>query len=384
LAVLSEFSVRSSSGDYRVRIGAGGLAAALSRADDVVVVDAALRHLVGEREAPVLAVEASEDTKTLAGCERLILSLREAGVRRGDHVLAVGGGVVQDVATFVTDVYMRGLAWSYLPTTLMSMADSCIGGKSSINVGGVKNLVGGIYPPEAVIVDPVFLGSLSPAAMAAGFSEAAKIAYCRGPEAFETYLQRYDAFTADPAALIEHVLRAKRWFVEIDEHDQLERRLLNFGHTFGHALESAVDHTISHGLAVAVGVLCAIQHPASATGPQTQALEAHCRELLHCAPGVAGALSRWDPERFERAFRADKKHGPSSFRLILPAARGGVAEVETGNSPDEWDIVARATRRTLDSLAAEGIPASTGEVAVGSGEVAVESGDAPVTTGMPA
>jgi 3-dehydroquinate synthase len=322
----------------------------MSRGDGVVVIDAALRHMVPQRSGPVLEVEASEDTKTLAGCERLILMLREAGVRRGDHVLAVGGGVVQDIATFVTDVYMRGLAWSYVPTTLMSMVDSCIGGKSSINVGDVKNLVGGIYPPDVVIVDPAFLTSLSATAMAAGFSEAVKIAYCRGPEAFEGYLQRYDRFDVDPSALIDHVLRAKRWFVEIDEHDKKERRLLNFGHTFGHALESAVDHRLSHGLAVAVGVLCAIRHPAAAGGPLVDTLEAHCRDLIASAPGVDDAVAPFDPERFELAFRADKKHGASTFRLILPAPHGGVLEVETGNTANDWDAVESATRKTLDSL----------------------------------
>jgi len=342
--------VRSSSGGYDVRIGPGGFDAAISRSDDVVVIDSALRHMVPQRSAPVLAVEASEDTKTLAGCERLILLLREAGVRRGDHVLAVGGGVVQDIATFVTDVYMRGLAWSYVPTTLMSMVDSCIGGKSSINVGDVKNLVGGIYPPDAVIVDPAFLTSLSPTAMAAGFSEAVKIAYCRGPEVFDGYLERYDRFDVDPTALIDHVLRAKRWFVEIDEHDQKERRLLNFGHTFGHALETAVDHTLSHGLAVAIGVLCAIRHPASAAGPDVERLEGHCRDLLASAHGVADAVARFDRNRFERAFRTDKKHGPSTFRLILPASDGGVVEVGTGNTMADWDLVEGATRSALDSL----------------------------------
>jgi len=322
----------------------------MSRGNDVVMIDSALRDMVPERSAPVLAVEASEGTKTLAGCERLILLLRAAGVRRGDHVLAVGGGVVQDIATFVTDVYMRGLAWSYVPTTLMSMVDSCIGGKSSINVGDVKNLVGGIYPPDAVIVDPAFLASLSPSAMAAGFSEAVKIAYCRGPEVFDQYLERHNRFDVDPTALIDHVLRAKRWFVEIDEHDKKERRLLNFGHTFGHALETAVDHSLSHGLAVGVGVLCTIQHPASAGGPDVDRLEVHCRSLLASAPGVADALARFDPERFERAFRSDKKHGPSTFRLILPAPRGGVVEVETGNTADDWKVIEDATQETLGSL----------------------------------
>jgi 3-dehydroquinate synthase len=345
--------VRSSSGTYGVHLGPGGFASALSRGGDVVVVDAGLRHLVPPRDLPVLDVEASEAGKTLAGCERLIVGLIEAGVRRGDHLLAVGGGAVQDIVTFVADVYMRGLAWTYVPTTLMSMADSCIGGKSAINVGTVKNLVGGIHPPDSVIIDPAFLGSLSPSALAAGLSEAAKIAYCRGPEAFEGYLERYDRFEADPTALIEHVLRAKTWFIEIDEHDVKERRLLNFGHTFGHALETAVDHTLSHGLAVATGMLCAIRHPASGAGPQVEALESHCRALLACVPDLADSLARFDAERFELAFRSDKKHGSSTFRLILPTAHGGVAEVERDSSAAEWALVEKATRTTLDSLTGE-------------------------------
>lgn len=350
MVTLSEFTVQSASGAYSVAIGAGSFAESVARGPEVVVVDAALRGMVPDRERPVLAVDASEDTKTLAGCERLILELQAAGVRRGDRILAVGGGVVQDVATFVAQVYMRGLAWDYAPTTLMAMADSCIGGKSSINVGGVKNLVGGFHPPDTIVVDPVFLSSLSPTAIAAGLSEAAKIAYCRGAACMEGYLERYDSFDRDPAALIEHVLRAKKWFIEVDEYDKKERRLLNFGHTFGHALETAVGHTLSHGLAVAVGVLCAIRHPAAGAGPLADALESHCRTLLASAEGVQDALARFDAKAFERAFRADKKHGTSAFRLILPAPAGGVVEIETGNSSREWDEIERASRRALDSL----------------------------------
>lgn len=341
----------SSAGGYDVTVGAGAFAVALDDgAADVVVVDEALRGLVPDRAGPVLTVLADEHSKTLGGCEDLILALRDAGVRRGDRVLAVGGGVVQDVATFVCDVYMRGLAWRYVPTTLMAMADSCIGGKSSINVGGVKNLIGGIYPPQAVIVDPEFLVSLPPSAVAAGLSEAVKIAFCRGTDAFEGYLDHYSRFGSDPSALIEHVLQCKRWFVEIDEHDKRERRLLNFGHTFGHALESAVDNRISHGLAVAVGVLCAIEHPRSAGSAQVAALAAHCRTLLAGADGVAAALETFDGDRYEKAFRSDKKHSQEAFRLILPAAPGGVAEVETGIGGPDWAVIDDLTRRTLDSL----------------------------------
>lgn len=349
MAASSEFSVRSSTGSYDVRIGAGQFRDAVASAA-LVVVDEALVDRVPATGVPVLAVPAGEETKTLAGCENLILRMRDAGVRRGDHVVAVGGGVIQDLATFVTDVYMRGLPWSYVPTTLMAMADSCIGGKSSINVGDVKNLVGGIYPPTAVVVDPEFLTTLSPTARAAGFSEAAKISFCRGPEAFEGYLAAYERFGSEPEALIDLVLRSKRWFVEIDEHDRKERRLLNFGHTFGHALEVAVDHEISHGLGVAVGVLCATQHPSAGTGPQIEQLAAHCRALLASADGVGEALARFDPERYERAFRADKKHGADGFHLILPAEGGGVKEVRTGSTAQDWDLVLALTEQTIMSL----------------------------------
>ncbi|MBU4335796.1 MAG: 3-dehydroquinate synthase [Actinobacteria bacterium] len=345
----SEFTVASSSGGYEVRIGSGRFGHAVEKAD-VVVVDAALAARVPAGERPLLTITADEDTKTLAGCERLILEMRAAGVRRGDHVVAVGGGVVQDVATFVTDVYMRGLPWSYVPTTLMAMADSCIGGKSSINVGGVKNLVVGIYPPQQVVVDPVFLQTLDSTARAAGLSEAAKIAFCRSSESFEGYLERYARFVDEPSDLIEHVLRAKRWFVEIDEHDRKERRLLNFGHTFGHALEAAVDHAIPHGVAVSIGVLCAAAHPAAGAGPLTDALTAHCRELVGQAPGMPAALARFDADVYERAFRSDKKHSAHAFRLILPAAEGSVAEVETGNGPQDWAAIAAVTDSTLESL----------------------------------
>lgn len=348
----SEFSIASSSGAYDVVVGTGALAEAVVRSD-VFVVDVALELRLREHldpDARVVALEADEHSKTLAGCERTILALRELGVRRQDRLLAVGGGVVQDVATFVASVYMRGLAWSYAPTTLMAMADSCIGGKSSINVGDVKNLVGNIYPPERVAVDPLFVASLPRPAIAAGLSEAAKICYCRGLDSFGEYLRRFEALDEDPAALIEHTLRAKKWFVEIDEFDRAERRLLNFGHTFAHALEVATEHAISHGLAVAVGVLCASRHPLAARGPDVDRLTDHCRTLLAMAPRTATALASVDLEVFERSFRADKKHSADSFRLILPAAGGGVAEVPVPQGREAMTTVLTVVGDTIEEL----------------------------------
>lgn len=347
----SSFTVATSTGSYKVRIGAGQLANALTSAD-VVLVDASLASLLPSvTSCPVIPIVATEDTKTLGGCERVILECRAAGIRRGQHLLAIGGGVVQDIATFVADVYMRGLPWSYAPTTLMAMADSCIGGKSSINVGEVKNLVGGIYPPTAVLIDPLFLDSLGAAAIAAGMSEAAKIAYCRGWDCFTGYLERFERFAYAPDALISHVLKAKKWFIEVDEYDRAERRLLNFGHTFGHALESAVDHSIPHGLAVAVGMMCASAHPLAASGVETDALRAHCQHLLDMAPDVVRAgLMKFEAGVFERAFRSDKKHSAQRFALILPAAGGGVEERHLPATTESWANIARTTEQTLELL----------------------------------
>ncbi len=306
--------------------------------------------MTGQTRRTVLEVTADEESKTLSGVERLVSQMLDAGVRRGDQVVAVGGGVVQDIATFATDIYMRGIDWTYVPTTLMAMADSCIGGKSSINVGKVKNVVGGLHPPVKVVVDPVFLPSLSPAARAAGLAEAAKIAYCRGGASFDGYLELLDRFDQDPTDLLLHVLSAKQWFIEVDEDDKKERRLLNFGHTFGHALESAVEHTISHGAAVAVGILCALEHPLATDSPRAQALGQHCRQLLGEVDTLADSLDRFDRQTFEEAFRSDKKHSNDSFRLILPVDDEGVAEIETGTGPREWTAILNSTTSTIGSL----------------------------------
>jgi 3-dehydroquinate synthase len=353
LAAQSDFSVATSLGEYQVSLGEGQLGAALATAD-AVLVDEALADRLPPTSRPVIQIASTEEAKTLAGCERVILAMRSAGVRRGDHLVVIGGGVVQDVGTFVADVYMRGLPWSYTPTTLMAMADSCIGGKSSINAGEVKNLVGGIYPPRQVFIDPVFLHSLNADALGSGFSEAAKIAFCRGEQVFDGYLARFADFDSDPSSLIHHVLLAKKWFIEIDEHDQKERRLLNFGHTFGHALESAVHHALPHGLGVSVGILCATEHPASARSEAVAALRRHCLQLLSMAGNtVTHALGQFDSDLFERAFRSDKKHSADAFHLILPAASGGVTEVSIKTDADSWATILSATTGTLETVGSE-------------------------------
>ena len=314
-------TIRSSRGEYDVQIGEGTfdeLLAAQPRAP--IVADDFFADRLAPHAARTVLLPAVEEHKTLGAAAGVIERLRDLGTTRGDALVALGGGIVQDVATAAASLYMRGLDWSYAPTTLLGMADSCIGGKSSLNVGRYKNLAGNFHPPKVVVVDPAFIETLPAEDRAGGMCEAMKISYCRGPDAFARYLALYEA--GDAAALIHHALAAKQWFIEIDEFDKAERRLLNFGHTFGHALEAATSFGVGHGTAVGLGVLAAeafAGHPA----PE---LADHARMLVAAADDLAARLERRDPAVFEAAVLSDKKHSHGHIHLILPTPGGGIAE----------------------------------------------------------
>ncbi len=347
---MSSFVVKSSSGDYAVHIDLGGFQRVVEEPFAAAVADRRFVDTLAWPGLPVIGIEASEDRKTLAACEEIVCALREHGIGRGDRVLAVGGGLVQDLVTLSASLYMRGIPWTYAPTTLMAMADSCVGGKSSINVGAFKNLVGNIYPPDAIYIDPLFVDDLDAVQVACGLCEAAKIAFCGGSADFARYLELYrtDWRQTDRASLIEHVLLVKRRFVEADEHDRGERRLLNFGHTFGHALESATGFEVPHGVAVGLGMLAAVELARDlGLGEDAGDLAAHCLELVGGLTALAPALGRFDPGAFERAVSADKKHGRAELRVVVPATGGGVVEVGIPRTKESLDQLGAAMASTL-------------------------------------
>ena len=327
---MSEFAVATSRGAYRVSIGTNLVPETVARADVVLIDTYVQNHVLGSASESTIAVPGNEETKTLAGCDGILQQMNALGTKRGDVLVAVGGGAIQDAATLVASLYMRGIPWVYCPSTAMAMADSCIGGKSSINVAGIKNLVGNIYPPQQVVIDPSLAAGLSIEAKVSGLGEAVKICFAAGAEVFERYLELADApetFGNGPATedLLLHVLTAKKWFIEIDEFDKKERQLLNFGHTYAHALESATGFVLPHGVAVAVGVLGAIAHPASDDSASTVALRDYCTDLLRPVQDlVVVATDRIDWAAFDRAVLTDKKGTRDDIRLVLPVASGGL------------------------------------------------------------
>ena len=342
------FSIECSNGTYQVRIGPGTASQLTSEPAAVVVADEFFRGRFQENRT--IFLESAEERKNLQSVEQVICAMRDLGLQRDGHVFAVGGGVIQDVATLAASLYMRGVDWTYVPTTLMAMTDSCIGGKSSINAGQMKNLVGNIYPPKEVLIDTSFLDTLGSVGIAAGLAEAVKIAYCKGPETFDQFLDcTHEHSCINFLEMLEVVLNAKKWFIEKDEFDKAERRLLNFGHTFGHALEVGSRYSIPHGVAVAIGVQAAIEfvHVGRTLTSNEEKLLAYTDSIVALS-GLTDVLrSTIDTTVTAKAFTSDKKHTSTSFRLILPAKFGGVEIVELPKTNGSIDNVLNALDSAL-------------------------------------
>lgn len=202
-------------------------------------------------------IEVSENNKSMEFCSKLIEDLVRRNIRRDQSIVAIGGGIVQDISSFTASILYRGIDWSFVPTTLLAQADSCIGGKTSINLGNKKNLVGSFYPPSQVYLDVSFLNSLPVAELKSGIGEILHYyIYADSPQ-IVSLMEDYERILETPALLAKHIrtsLAIKKEVIEVDEFDRGERNKFNYGHTFGHALESLSNYEINHGQAVTLGM----------------------------------------------------------------------------------------------------------------------------------
>ena len=205
------------------------------------------------REAIVVTVPRGEGSKSFEQLERLLSAMLEASFTRGDCVVAVGGGVVGDLSGFAASCYMRGIDFYNIPTTLLSQVDSSVGGKTAVNFGGVKNIVGAFYQPKKVIIDPETLKTLERRQLMAGLAEAIKMAATSSAELFEI-IEKSEDLDADLPEIIRRSLCIKRDVVEQDPKENGLRRILNFGHTVGHAVEGFNKGKLLHGECVALGM----------------------------------------------------------------------------------------------------------------------------------
>lgn len=218
-----------------------------------------VRRLRRTLKGPVFLLEPGERTKTLRTAETLYRWLSRRGVQRDDCLVAVGGGVVIDLAGFVAATYLRGISAALIPTTLLAQVDAAIGGKNAVNLPEGKNLVGTIAPPRWVLVDPAALASLPERTYRSGLAEVVKTAVIADGGLFDLLARRTQPLMARDGRTLEQVItrtiRIKADVVSRDERDRGLRAVLNYGHTIGHALEAAGGYRrYLHGEAVAVGM----------------------------------------------------------------------------------------------------------------------------------
>jgi len=203
------------------------------------------------KDPVIVTVDAGEETKTMDTVTKICRVLLERGFSRKDCVAAVGGGMVGDLAGFAAAAFMRGIDFYNLPTTLLSQVDSSIGGKTGVNLDGVKNIVGAFWQPKGVLIDPDTLSTLSSRLYAEGMAEAVKMALTSDAALFEKLEQGH----LPVEQVLEGALAIKKSVVEQDERESGLRKLLNFGHTIGHGVESAARGSLYHGECVALGMV---------------------------------------------------------------------------------------------------------------------------------
>ena len=256
---------RSASGEYPVYVGRGLLAGGFWPLDDrrFLVTDREVGRLYAEALEPLagwVEVEPGERSKTLAEAERVMRKLAGAGMTRSDHVAALGGGVVGDLAGFCAATYQRGVPVVQVPSSLVAQVDSAYGGKTGVDLPEAKNYVGAYHLPAAVLTDPSLLSTLPEAELAAGFVEVIKTALITGGGLWDR-VRTIDEL--DPAALDEVIFacaRTKLDVVAADERDSGLRQVLNVGHTVGHAIEAAGGYSrYRHGEAVGLGLLATLR-----------------------------------------------------------------------------------------------------------------------------
>ncbi|HWE48938.1 MAG TPA: 3-dehydroquinate synthase [Bryobacteraceae bacterium] len=222
----------------------------------------AVRAALSTRESEVLFFAGGEDNKRLAPVEGLAEQMMERGADRSSVIVAVGGGIVTDMAGFLAAIFMRGISVIQVPTTLLAQVDAAVGGKTGVNLVSGKNLIGCFHQPLAVLIDPSVLGSLSEREYRAGLFEIIKSGVIVSEPLFRIFADRREEVLARAPEVVDHIIaesvRIKAEVVSSDERESGLRRILNFGHTFGHALEAETHYTrFLHGEAVSWGMRAA-------------------------------------------------------------------------------------------------------------------------------
>ncbi len=303
----------------------------------IVIADDRVAALYGEAllaslhgsglDAQLLEFPNGEGSKHLATVTDLARRLAQLNVDRKDALIALGGGVTGDITGFLAAIYMRGIPFVQVPTTLLAQVDSSVGGKTGVDIPEGKNLVGSFYQPQAVFIDSTVLHSLPDAELLNGLAEVIKYGVIYDRDFFDFLARNRVAILERDLSVIEEVIAScctiKAKVVEADEREADLRRILNFGHTIGHAVEAASDFTLAHGSAVAIGMV-AVSEIAVAKGLFAAEEADRLRELID-AYGLPVAIpAGLDRQRMKEYLKTDKKSVGGRPFYVLPTSIGTV------------------------------------------------------------
>ncbi len=302
--------------------------------NDVILVDAKVKILYSDvladifaRAVHIIVIDALETNKTAEFAFGIIEKILENEVTKATRIIAIGGGIIQDLSGFIASTIYRGLEWILVPTTLLSQTDSCIGAKTSINFKGHKNILGSFYNPALILVNPAFIQTLSNRDYLSGLGELVKLHLIGGEKYRKLLIQNMTSLKQrDKKILSERVndsLEIKKGYIEADEFDKGVRNTLNYGHCIGHAIETTSNYSIPHGQAVTIGM--AIANRLSVAKGMLS--DSDGRLLEEKILSVIVEEEYWffalDPIEVVEVMKKDKKRTGSDLVVIYPDASGG-------------------------------------------------------------
>jgi 3-dehydroquinate synthase len=328
-----DFKVKSSIHDYEIEF-VNDVRDILKKnvlEGDVIIIDNKVNELYPDLletidlEVSVISIDANEGQKSYHGLIPIIQELILKGFRKNNRLIGIGGGIIQDITAFTGSIMYRGVTWLFFPTTLLAQGDSCIGSKTSINFGEFKNQLGGFFPPNKIFINLDFLNTLSVSDLQSGLGEMAHYFVVAGKDEFYEYKLDYEKVFADKrifAKIIANSLKIKKSYIEIDEFDQSERQVFNYGHSFGHAIESLTNYSVPHGIAVSFGMDMA-NYVSVKRGYLTETIRMEIRSVLEKI-WTGFDISNIDVAKFVVALSKDKKNVGTELRLILCKGYGEV------------------------------------------------------------
>lgn len=332
---LGRFFLRGMGEGYPARVERGGLEKLAHLLPEhgchppyVIITDSNLAPLYGHalRErlgAGLILFPAGEKNKTVPTMTQLWRDLLAAGMERGGTVLALGGGIANDMAGFAAATFMRGVTWVSLPTSLLAMVDASLGGKTGVNLPEGKNLVGAFYPPQLVLADPITLGTLPEAEIRNGLAEVVKHGVIGDPELLEICTWGREEIGKDWHQLITRAMGVKIWVIQADPFEDGIRATLNFGHTVGHGVERLSAYGLRHGEAVGIGMVVETRL-AEGLGVAETGLASEIAATLESLGLPVDIPQGIRPSQLAAAMHSDKKKSGGVPTFALPVKVGEV------------------------------------------------------------